>query len=571
LTLNPINLFDWLDEPTTQRGIRFARDDGTWDMASYAELAASSHSVAARLVESFPSVQGQIVSVVVPPGPEFVGAYFGVLLAGATPAPLVPPTLFDDADAYVNHTASLMQAAGGPVVSMPAVGDAVTRAAKQAGLTEPLLLEVGDGATGDFDRRAAPAHALLQFTSGSSGRPRGVRVTRENLEANITMIRNWIDWAPDGVGAHWLPLYHDMGLIGCTLTPTVYERDLWIMRPDQFIRDPKRWLDCFGRAGAHFTATPGFGFAYALRRVPPEQLEGSDFSQWRAAILGAERLDPGTLRSFAEAMAPHGFRANTFLPAYGLAECTLAVTGGPRRGLPRAVFPDWASMRAGSPVTIKREAAVSSAEIADGAGWILGCGQALAPTRVSVLHDGVRVDDGALGEIHVSGPTVADGYLGDERSVSTEFTTDGVRTGDAGFVFDGELFVVGRLGDSIKIRGRTVYAEDLEAKLTALRGVPRGRTVVLPGVDYGEESVTVITETALGEWVEPAMQVLRAEVGEHTRIRIAATPNGTIPRTSSGKPRRRELWQSVVDGTLPVLTAPDLVEPSSPERQRTSE
>lgn len=552
MTLNTINMFDWLDESTTRRGIRFARDDGNWDMASYAELAALSHSVAAKLVDAFPSVQGQIVSVVVPTGPEFVGAYFGVLLAGATPAPLVPPTLFDDADAYVNHTASLMQVASGPVVSVPAVGDVVTRAAKRAGLAEPLLLELGDGIGCQFNRRAAPQHALLQFTSGSSGRPRGVRVTRENLEANITMIRHWIDWTPDGVGAHWLPLYHDMGLIGCTLTPTVYERDLWIMRPDQFIRDPKRWLDCFGRGGAHFTATPGFGFAYALRRVPPEQLEGSDFSHWRAAILGAERLDPGTLRSFAEAMAPHGFRANTFLPAYGLAECTLAVTGGRCRGLPRAVFPDWASMQPGSPVTIRRDAAVSSAEIEDGAGWIISCGHALAPTRVTVLHKGVPVRDGVLGEICVSGPTVADGYRGNERSVSTEFTAEGVRTGDAGFIFDGELFVVGRLGDSIKIRGRTVYAEDLEARLTALRGVPKGRTVVLPGVDRGEESVTVIVETELGEWVEPATQVLRSEVGERTRIRIAAAPIGTIPRTSSGKPRRKVLWQSVVDGTLSV-------------------
>ncbi len=190
---------------------------------------------------------------------------------------------------------------------------------------------------------------------------------------------------------------------------------------------------------------------------------------------------------------------------------------------------------------------------------------------MTVLHEGAPVVDGVLGEINVSGPTVADGYLGDERSASTEFTSEGVRTGDAGFIYDGELFVVGRLGDSIKIRGRTVYSEDLEAKLTALRGVPKGRTVVLPGLDRGEESVTVVTETEHGDWVDPAMQVLRSEVGDQARIRIATVPIGTIPRTSSGKPRRRLLWQSVVDGTLPVLETSNLNEQPTPARERSAE
>ncbi len=546
----PAGLLDWLDHPLTDRAIHFAHDDGTWDRRSYADLASISNSVASQLLATFPLIERQVVSIVVPTGPLFVGAYFAALMVGATPAPLVPPTLFDDIDVYIAHTASLLRVAGGPIVTTSEIGDAISQAALQAGLDRPLLLDDQFVAAGEIARRSPAELALLQFTSGSSGRPRGVRVTWENLQSNIRMIRDWIDWGPNDVGAHWLPLYHDMGLIGCTLTPAVHQRDLWIMRPDQFIRTPQRWLDCFGRSGAHFTATPGFGFAYAHRRATEEALAGSDFSDWRVAILGAERLDPGTLGRFAQAMAPHGFRPQTFLPAYGLAECTLAVTGGAYGRVSRAVSPDWSKMQAATPVPILRDAPISSPEIGDGAGWILGCGSALSPTRVEIRDGQTILPDGELGEIHVSGPTVADGYLGDERSASTEFVASGVRTGDAGFIWDGELFVVGRLGDSIKIRGRTVYAEDLEAKLTALPAVPKGRTVVIPGWDRGEESVTMITETDPGEWVESAMQLLRSEIGEETPIRIVTGPVGTIPRTSSGKPRRKMLWQAVVDGTL---------------------
>jgi fatty-acyl-CoA synthase len=546
----PAGLLDWLDDPETDRGIRFASDEGGWDYATYEELARGARGVASLLAERGLR-RGGVVSIVAPTRPSFVTAFFGTLLAGGTPSPLVPPFYFASPDLYVRHTAELLETASEMVLTDDSLREIVSRAYAAAGLPgNPLIIEQAE-ALDTFERRPPSDLALLQFTSGSSGSPRGVQVTWDNLTANVEMIRGSIDWRADDIGAGWLPLYHDMGLIGCLVTPVAHQRDIWIMRPDHFVRDPMFWLERFGRYGATLTAAPNFCFAYAAKRLRPEQLEGMDFSAWRAAIIGAERLDPGTLGKFAALLEPYGFRRQVFLPAYGLAEATLAVSIQDPGKVPRVVRPSWTEIRFGQPVPLTGDTQLGDPQIGDGAGWLIGCGQPLPGVKVTVADEtGRTLPDGMLGELTVKGSTVASGYAGGAESISTSLADGLLRTGDAGFIWDGELFVVGRLGDSIKIRGRTIYAEDIEAKLTALPSVPKGRTIVIPGWRRGEESVTVVTETDPGEWIEPAMQLLRSEIGMETPIRIVTGPVGTIPRTSSGKPRRRLLWQAVVDGTL---------------------
>jgi len=548
--MNRLGLLDWVGDPDPSLGVHFADEDGGWQLTTYTELARSARGVAALLGEQGLS-RGGVVSILVPTGPEFATAFFGTLLAGGTPSPLVPPTVFGRPEAYVERTAELMAVATEVAITDESLLGLVDAARLQAGIDRPPLVigpEVGEEA--GAERAQAAELALLQFTSGSSGPPRGVRVTWDNLEANIDMLRDLISEEAGDGGAHWLPLYHDMGLIGCFLTPIVHQRETWIMRPDQFIRDPLRWLERLGSGAASFAAAPNFGFAYATKHTRPEQLEGMDFSSWKGAIVGAERLDPAALDRFARMLEPFGFRREAFLPAYGLAEATLAVSIQSPRLRPRVVRPDWSSVAFGQPVELECDALLGDPRADEGAGWLVGCGQPLAGVEVAVVdEEGAELDEGVLGELTVRASTVASGYMGSAES-STGFVGDSLRTGDAGFRHGGEVFVVGRLGDALKVRGRTLYAEDLESKLCAIEGVPKGRCIVVPGLGKGTDGLVAIVEASDGDWVEEALRVLGREVDEEVEIQILAAPVGTIERTSSGKPRRRPLWRALINGEL---------------------
>lgn len=552
-----VGLLDWLDRPDPHRGVRFADDDGGWDLATYEDLADGALRVA-ELLQARGMKRGDVVAIIVPTGPSFAAAFFGTLAAGGTPSPLVPPSMFDEAERYVAHNAALLADAATMVLTDEDLLPIVTRAHTAAGLPgDPLTTPVGDSCP-TVARGRCSDMALLQFTSGSSGKPRGVQVTWENLEANIQEIRDWIGWGPEDAGAHWLPLYHDMGLIGCFLTPIVNQRDLWIMRPDQFVREPMRWLERFGSGGAAFTAGPNFCFAYAARHLRKEELEGMDFSGWRAAIVGAERLDPAALGKFANTLAPFGFRREVFLPAYGLAEATLAVSIQRPTTVARVVRPKWSEMAFGRPVEIEEQVPLGDDSVGDGSGRLVGCGEPLPGVELTVVdEDGNDLGEGSLGEFAVRGPTVAAGYAGDAKSISTRLGDGLLRTGDAGFVLDREVFVTGRLGDSLKLRGVTLYAEDIEAKLTGIDGVPKGRCVVVPGLAEGVDSIAVIVEATAGEWLTEARRLLARETGG-AKSTIFLAPPGAIERTSSGKPRRRVIWRALIDGELMLEPAPGI-------------
>jgi fatty-acyl-CoA synthase len=560
-------LLDWLDRPSDTRGIRFALDPDGWDLWTYERLAGAARKAGAELVDAGVEA-GDVVPIAIPTGAGFIAAYFGTLLAGATPAPLVPPTVFEDGERYVARTADLVRAAGDLVATEPSLAEVVIDACSRAGGVPVVSLDLAERGGGDVAPRPPADLALLQFTSGSSGRPRGVRVGYDNLEANITMIRDWIDWREQDAGAHWLPLYHDMGLIGCTLTPTVYQRDLWIMRPEQFVMNPLRWLERFGRGGAAFTAGPNFAFAYAASKIKPDQVTDMDFSGWRGAIIGAERLDPGVLGRFAAMVEPYGFRREVYLPAYGMAEATLAVSILTPGRVARTVRPDWDAMTFGERVELADQAEVGDDRVGDGAGWLIGCGGPLPGVSFQIVDEDRRaLPEGHLGEIRVEGETVAHGYVGTESGL-TSFDHGGVVTGDAGFVHDGELYVIGRLGDSVKVRGKTLYAEDLEAKLAAVPDVPAGRCVVLPGAE-DETGLVAIVERGPGPWVDEAARVLSREAGREARVRVYTAERGSIMRTSSGKPRRRVMWRAFLDGELQLAGVHDSREEvGAPESRR---
>jgi acyl-CoA synthetase (AMP-forming)/AMP-acid ligase II len=529
------SLLGWLDDPSAETGICFRTHDG-WDRHSYQQIAASALRVAGCLAQVAGAGARDVVSIALPPGPEFAEAFFGVLAAGLTPNPVPPPAFFASSDGYVEHTARLLRtSAPGAVLTDAAARDLIERVRRAAGGDFPVITTGDTEQAAPLAARRPPAGiALLQFTSGSSGQPKVVPISGDNLEANVAGMAEWVGMGPDDVTATWLPVHHDMGLIGCLLTPAATGSGVLALSPVDFIRSPLTWLECFGKLGATFTASPTFGLTHVLRRLKSTPADpGWDFSRWRGAVIGAERVDVDVLRRFASALRPYGFEPTTLCPAYGLAESTLAVTG----------------LRPGNPVRWL------SAEGQQGR--VAGCGTPVAGAEIRILDEaGTALPDGRLGEITIRGRCVAAEY---RTSAGSRPLTDGdgwLRTGDAGFLDTGELFVVGRMGDALKVRGRTIFAEDVEDAVAARLGVARHRVVALLGTADSVDTAVILLEEPGELDQEEVALVLRSQVGPDIRQRIFRGPSGCITRTTSGKPRRRVMWQRLTGSQPP----PDVAE-----------
>lgn len=543
-------VLDWLDEPSATRGISFAAPDGTWSTRSYGELAGDAGRVAALLRDAG-AAPGGVASVLVAEPQAFVAAFLGAMLAGLTPSPIAAPLGFHDAERWIEHAALVVRAAGPAVVLTDApLLSAVSTVAERAGAPSPLVVDVTSDRAPDLRRTAAPEVALLQFTSGSTGNPKGIRVTGDNLFANVRSIHRWLGITAADSCASWLPLYHDMGLVGTFLGSVVAQIDLHLMTPLAFLHSPLRWLECMGTRGATVTTAPNFGYGYVLRRVPGEQLSGLDFTGWRTAMTGAERVDPRVAADFARLLAPAGFRPEAFAPCYGLAEATLGVSGV-RPGVPARTVRLAGALRAGEPVEIGAVGVLGVDRPEDGGTWLTSCGPAMPGVEVDVVDDeGQPLPERHLGELRVRGGSVALGYRA-APGPDGVFGLDGLRTGDAGFMLGGEVVVVGRIGDSLKIRGRQVHAEDVEGALLAVPGIGSGRVAVALGTEGATDHVVVLVESTGTDWLDGALSVLRSATGEDVRITVSRGGRGDIPRTSSGKPRRRLLWQLRQDGRLP--------------------
>jgi fatty-acyl-CoA synthase len=543
--MTPTTARDWILAPRRGRGIHLADDARGWRFHEYADLADRARRVAGALIAD--GIRpGDGVAVLMPTGLECLAAIYGAWAAGATLTPIAPP-MFEDEDEYSARVAAIVHAAGTRVtVTTEAMAGIVARAHAAAGRE--------DGAW--TYREAAPIAelapvdelALVQFTSGSTTVPRGVRVGWDNLEANLALMHRMVGWREGDGFASWLPLYHDMGFVGALLVPVSYQGNLWLMRPDQFIRDPLRWVRCFEHA--QHTALPPFAVAYAARRIRPEQLEGLDLSGWRTAIVAAEPVSPGALEDFARLAAPAGFSRSVFLGSYGLAEATLAVCAAPLQRAPRTVAIASDELRVGARIPIVAQRPLGPDSAQDTAGWLVACGSARHGAGLRILDDdGEPLPDGHLGEIAVTGPSVARGYSGEgAEGTSTRFVGRELRTGDAGFLLDGELFVLGRMGTSLKVRGRNVFVEDLEQAVIAATDLPANRVAVVADTGPAGRAVALLVEGSAGPWADVARRTLAAALGPEIEITIVVRGRGLIHRTSSGKPRRRYMWERLRAG-----------------------
>ena len=527
---------------------------------TFADLDLQARGIAVALAEL--GAAGGRALLLYPPGLEFVSAFLGCLHAGALAVPAYPPRsarglprlhaiAADARPRVVLTTAALLARTRAMFGGIPELRDVSWLA------TDGLEARAGEWREPEIDGDTV---AFLQYTSGSTSTPKGVVVSHANLLHNEEQIRRAFGQSEESVILGWLPLYHDMGLIGNVLQPLYVGAPCILMSPVAFLQNPRRWLAAISRYRATTSGGPNFAYELCARKIPEEQRAGLDLSSWRVAFNGAEPVRAETLSRFAEAFAPCGFRPEAFYPCYGLAEATLFAAGG-RLGEPPVV-------RAFDPDALKE----GSAEPAGDGRRLVGCGSAWMGQRIEVV-DPVSADlspPGRVGEIWISGPSVAGGYWLQpeitERGFRARLAGDPtagpfLRTGDIGFYdADGELFITGRLKDLIILRGRNYYPQDIE--LTAERAHPAlrpGCGAAFAVESDGEERLVLVQELERRTGDAPAEEVadaIRSAVAQEHEIQvheIVLIRMGTILKTSSGKIQRNACRAAYLAGDLNVV------------------
>lgn len=507
------------------------------DSASYVSLDRDARVIAARLRAA--GAAGRPVLVALPQGLDYVRCFLGCLYAGAI---AVPTPGWDDPRAAERVAAIVGQADPALVIAEP-------RAGADALLVAPgeLLQGADDGVQID----PAPGDvAFLQYTSGSTSRPKGVAITHGNIAANLEMIRLAFGQDAADTTVSWLPLHHDMGLIGGVLEPLYLGASAVLMSPLAFLQRPARWLHAISEYDASTCGAPNFGYEFCARMVGEAQIQGLDLSGWKLAFCGAEPVRAGTLERFAARFGACGFDPRAFYPCYGMAEATLFVTGG----------------RTGEGATVVRDLA-GLAGAASVSGATVSCGFPRLGCEVALLEPGAdrAVAAGAVGEIVVAGPQVSPGFwqadvgvVADEGRLAELGGRRYLRSGDLGRMVDGNLHVVGRLRNMVILRGANIHAEDVEQTVAQLPGASGlGAIAVLPVTEADEEGFVLVCELARGAGPEAVVlpglaAAVAAAHGILPRETLLVAAGG-IRRTLSGKLQREATRAAWREGSLEVL------------------
>ncbi|MGW1373632.1 fatty acyl-AMP ligase [Streptomyces sp. NPDC002446] len=529
------------------------RDDGAtrW---SYAQLDAEARKIGSWLRARFPV--GDRVLLLYPTGFAFAAAYVGCLYAGmaAVPAPL--PGRYRHEQARVSGIArnAAISATLTDTESLPDV----MGWAEAEGLTGTPVLATDSGALPDAgawtpeepDRRTL---AMLQYTSGSTGEPKGVMVSHDNLLHNVDSQRRAFGLTSEARLGGWIPHYHDMGLLGQILPALMLGGSCVLMRSSAFLRRPHHWLQMIDKYDVHWSAAPDFAYELCCAKVTDEQLAGLDLSRWRIAANGSERVGTATLDAFAKRFAPAGLRDDALCPCYGMAEATVFVSGEAHR---KAMVTTVDAER------LQQHRFVPAKVGAD----LVSCG---TPRDYDVLivdpRTGEALAPGGIGEIWLRGPSLAKEYWRNDSANERAFLPDGyLRTGDVGTLHDGELYVTGRLEELVTVPGRTLYPQDIERELRArhpgLTGVGAAFTVPLAGP--GTEEALVVTHEVAGRPAEDVLRRLALGIGQTVTHEfgvplggVALLRRGGVRRTTSGKIQRVPMRRLFLDGELDVMYA----------------
>ncbi len=510
-------------------------------------------------------LRGKHILLLYPPGLDFISALFGCFFAGAVAVPAQPPPRTRRPGADSRFLAIARDCGAAAVLTTPALSQAV------AGVLQHIPIHSGGFGMPATDWQPYPAElndpALLQYTSGSTGSPRGVMLSHGNLWHNQAMIQEAFDTGPSSVFVSWLPPYHDMGLIGSLMHPIYAGGQCYLFAPGAFMRRPFRWLECVSRFRATISGGPNFAFDLCTRRITEQERELLDLSSWRIAFNGAEPVRQETLQRFAARFGERGFEASAFYPCYGLAEATLFVSGRGASSPPLSVRLDRALLERGKICEANGDERPSAE--------VVGCGRLSSTPHVAIVdpESGERFGENQVGEICVAGPSVAKGYWNKPEETQAVFAAAGglLRTGDLGFIRSGELFVTGRIKDLIIVQGRNLYPQDLEraAEASDSRLRPGGGAAF--SIEAGGEEQVVILHEVIArcapEEYAAVLRAMRRSVEAEFEVplySVALLAPGALPRTSSGKVRRQACRAAFLSNALPALVRFQRNKPADP-------
>lgn len=506
-------------------------------------------------------LEGQRALLLYPAGLEFIAGFFGCLYAGVVAVPAYPPRMnrkLDRIQSIAHDAQALVALTTGGVLErlMPLLG--------QTPELEQLTWLATDGAPPDIENAwrlpnaTSDTLAFLQYTSGSTGAPKGVMLSHANLLHNCAVITNAFEETRSTTGVFWLPSYHDMGLVGGILTPLFNAVPNVLMSPMSFLQRPFRWLQAISNYQATTSGGPNFAYDLCVRKITPEQRATLDLSSWRVAFNGAEPVRSETLDRFAETFESCGFRREAFYPCYGLAEATLIVSGGMRSDLP--------VVRAFDAKALENRLVVELPPVEEDARRLVSSGRVLADGDVVIADPEAMTRCGPeqVGEIWVKNPSVAQGYWQRREETAHTFrarladTGEGefLRTGDLGFFQDGELFVASRLKDLIIIRGLNHYPHDIELTVEKSHSAVRPSCGAAFTVDVADEARLVIVyeiERRQQSDLDEVFEAIRRDVSREHELPvdvIALVKPGSIPKTSSGKIQRHACRDAFRSGTL---------------------
>jgi 1-acyl-sn-glycerol-3-phosphate acyltransferase len=545
----------WHAERSPERVNVFLReDDGTRHEISYGALWRRAGAIAAGLVARRLE-PGERVALMLRTERAFFEAFFGVLLAGGIPVPIYPPFRPDQIEDYARRQIGILRNAEARwlVTFSAAVRVAALLRPRVESLKEVVTTEAlgREGGALPGVHRVGSDPALIQYTSGSTGEPKGVLLTHANLLANITAIGKAIALRPDDVGVSWLPLYHDMGLIGTWLTALYFGVPVAILSPLAFLARPARWLWTLHAHGGTVSPAPNFAFELCARRIDDRELEGLDLSRWRLAFNGSEPVSPDTIERFTRRFAPYGFRPEAMCPVYGLAETSVALTVPPLGRRPRVDRVVRERFQA------RREALPAPPADANPLRFV-ACGRPLAGHEVRVVDRArVALPERIEGRIEFRGPSVTAGYFRRPEATRAVMHDGWMDSGDLGYLADGELFVTGRQKDMIIKAGRNLYPPEVEEVVGDIPDIRKGCVAAfgVPDPEAGTERLVVVAETR----VESAArrEALRAAVVERVVATLGVPPDlvmiappRSVLKTSSGKIRRSATRDAYLAGTL---------------------
>ena len=520
------------------------RGDGTENSLTYAGLAARAAGVGNGLRQAG-LLPGERAAIMLPTGEDFFAAFFGVLYAGCVPVPIYPPARPAQLEEHLKRQAGILRNAGAVLLVAAAEMPSVARLLKLQVESLRAVVDVAafggaSAATADkaAGRGTAESLALIQYTSGSTGDPKGVTLSHANLLANIRAMGQAMAAGPEDIFVSWLPLYHDMGLIGAWLGSLYFAAPLVVMSPLTFLVRPEQWLWAIHRHRGTLSAAPNFAFELCLRKIDDAAIAGLDLGSLRMVANGAEAVGPDTLRRFAARFGKYGFRPEVMAPVYGLAENAVGLAFPPLGRVPVIDRIDRMALA-------RHGRAQPAAPVARDVLECVACGRPLAGHEIRVVDATGELGERREGRLQFRGPSATAGYFNNPDKTRELFDGDWLNSGDLAYIAAGDIFITGRSKDIIIRAGRHIYPEEIETAIGDIAGVRKGCVAVFgsPDRQSGTERIVVLAETrdrdaATLAALRAAIAARAAPLLEAPPEEIVLVPPRTVPKTSSGKLRR---------------------------------